>query len=78
MKNTKEKTPTPLEAAELLGENALWLIKQVLIKHDQAILEESHRLIQEAYERGVVDGRQRQAQTSVDRAVNAMAGGTAQ
>ncbi len=77
MKNTKEKTPTPREAAELLGENALWLIKQVLIKHDQAILEESHRLIREAYERGVVDGRQMQMQTSVDRAVNAMAGGAA-
>jgi hypothetical protein len=77
VKNTKEKTPTPREAAELLGENALWLIKQVLIKHDQAILEESHRLIREAYERGVVDGRQMQMQTSVDRAVNAMAGGAA-
>lgn len=35
-------------AAEYLGANALDLIKQILIKHDRAILEESHRLIQEA------------------------------
>lgn len=69
------KKPTPLEAAEMMGENAMWLIKQVLIKHDQAILEESHRLIQEAYERGFIDGMQKQAQSSVDRAVNAIARG---
>jgi hypothetical protein len=63
----------PNVAAEYLGENAMWLIKQILIKHDRAILEESHRLIREAYERGFVDGMQKQMQSSVDRAVNVMA-----
>lgn len=70
----KDKNPTPYQAAEMMGENALWLIKQVLIKHDQAILEESHKLIREAYERGFVDGMQKQMQSSVDKAVNAMSG----
>ena len=35
-------------AAEYLGANALDLTKHILIKRDRAILEESHRLIQEA------------------------------
>ena len=36
------------EAAEHLGENALWLIKQILIKHDAAILEASKEAIDAA------------------------------
>ena len=36
------------EAAEHLGENALWLIKQILIKHDVAILEASKEAIDAA------------------------------
>ena len=36
------------EAAEYLGENALWLIKQILIKHDAAILEASKEAIDAA------------------------------
>lgn len=36
------------EAAEHLGENALWLIKQILIKHDAAILEASKEAIEAA------------------------------
>ena len=36
------------KAAEHLGENALWLIKQILIKHDAAILEASKEAIDAA------------------------------
>lgn len=36
------------KAAEHLGENALWLIKQILIKHDAAIIEASKEAIDAA------------------------------
>jgi hypothetical protein len=40
--NNKQK------AAEFMGEEVISLMKSVLAKHDLAILEESHRMIQEA------------------------------
>ena len=36
------------KAAEFMGEAVISLMKRVLTKHDLAILEESHRMIQEA------------------------------
>jgi H2-forming N5,N10-methylenetetrahydromethanopterin dehydrogenase-like enzyme len=35
-------------AAEHLGENVLWLIKQVLLKHDMAVIEASKEAIDDA------------------------------
>jgi hypothetical protein len=74
-----------LEALELLtdteqtfgaldyGDNAITAIKEALAQPEQQPVIESWREFASDYERGFIDGMQKQAQSSVDKAVNRMA-----